>query len=46
VRGFPLTTQQKRDLIAFPDTLTDTDLLRGPRWTNPWLAPHEEDRWR
>ena len=35
VRGFELTTEQRRDLIAFLDTLTDTDLLRDPRFTNP-----------
>jgi len=45
VRGFPLTADQKRDLLAFLETLTDTDLLRDPRFANPWLASHEEDRW-
>ena len=44
MRGFALTADQKRDLIAFLETLTDTDLLRNPRFANPSLASQEEGR--
>ena len=37
VHGFPLTADQKADLIAFLNTLTDEALLHDPRWANPWL---------
>jgi cytochrome c peroxidase len=43
VRGFSLTAEQKRDLIAFLHALTDDTLLHDPRLANPW-APHEEIR--
>jgi len=46
VRGFPITADEQRDLIAFLGTLTDSELLRDPRFANPWLAIREEDRWR
>ena len=42
VRGFAVTADQKRDLIAFLETLTDTDLLRDPRFADPWLSSQEE----
>ncbi len=31
-----LTTQEKRDLVAFLRSLTDSTFLRDPRFTNPW----------
>jgi len=31
-----LTAQQKRDLIAFLQSLTDSTFLRDPRFSNPW----------
>jgi len=37
VKGFTLTAQEKRDLIAFLRSLTDETLLRNPRYSNPWL---------
>lgn len=36
LRPFQLTPQEKADLIAFLNTLTDHELLRDPRWSNPW----------
>jgi cytochrome c peroxidase len=44
VKGFPLTAEQKADLIAFLITLTDNDLLNDTRFANPWTAPHQEAR--
>jgi cytochrome c peroxidase len=31
-----LTPEERRDLLAFLDSLTDTALLRDPRWADPW----------
>ena len=36
VKGFVLTAEQKRDLIAFLQTLTDTKFLEDPEPGNPW----------
>jgi cytochrome c peroxidase len=36
VRGFPLTADQRDDLIAFLRSLTDESLLRDRRFSNPW----------
>jgi cytochrome c peroxidase len=44
VKGFPLTAEQKADLIAFLNALTDNDLLNDTRFANPWTARHEEAR--
>jgi len=33
--GFPLTAQQRKDLLAFLGSLTDADCLRDPRFSNP-----------
>jgi cytochrome c peroxidase len=44
VKGFGLTAEQKADLVAFLKALTDNDLLKDPRFTNPWTADHEEAR--
>lgn len=42
VRGFALTPDQKRDLIAFLHTLTDDEWLRDPTLGNPWTQSREE----
>lgn len=34
--GFPLTVQNKKDLIAFLESLTDRELLTDPRFSDPW----------
>jgi cytochrome c peroxidase len=36
VKGFKLTAQEKRDLIAFLKSLTDEKFLRDPRFSDPW----------
>jgi cytochrome c peroxidase len=38
VRGFWLVPQQRADLIAFLESLTDETLLRDPRFANPWTV--------
>ena len=37
IRGFALTQDQRADLIAFLQSLTDEALLRDPRFGNPWV---------
>lgn len=36
VRPMELSAQEKRDLVAFLRTLTDSTFLRDPRFANPW----------
>jgi cytochrome c peroxidase len=36
VVGFTLTPQEKIDLIAFLESLTDEEFLRNPKFANPW----------
>ncbi len=36
VGGFELTAQDRQDLIAFLQSLTDDAVLRDPRFANPW----------
>jgi cytochrome c peroxidase len=36
IAGFTLSTQDRADLIAFLDTLTDEALLHDSRFANPW----------
>jgi cytochrome c peroxidase len=38
IRGFPLTADQRSDLIAFLKSLTDDALLHDPRFSDPWTA--------
>ena len=38
VRGFWLTPGQRLDLVAFLESLTDDEMLRDPRFANPWAA--------
>src|SRR5258708_6728048 len=44
VRGFVLSRDQRRDLIAFLETLTDDELLHNPSFSNPWTPAHKEAR--
>ena len=39
LRGFALPPDQRRDLLAFFRSLTDDELLRDPRFSNPWPTP-------
>ena len=36
IRGFTLTPEQRSDLLAFLTSLTDKEVLRDSRLTNPW----------
>lgn len=36
IAGIGLTPQNRADLLAFLRSLTDTELLRDPRFSNPW----------
>jgi len=38
LRPFRLTEGEKHDLVEFLKSLTDQDLLRDPRWSDPWAA--------
>lgn len=38
VPGFTLTRAERADLIAFLKALTDEQLLRDPRFANPWIG--------
>ena len=38
IRGFTLTSEQRADLVAFLQSLTDEALLRDPRFSNPWTG--------
>ncbi len=38
IDGFTLTMEQRSDLIAFLESLTDDALLRDPRFADPWPA--------
>ena len=38
VRGFPLSTDQRDDLLAFLNTLTDAALLKDPQFSDPWAV--------
>ncbi len=36
LKPFTLTQEERRDLIAFLESLTDLEALRDPRWSDPW----------
>jgi cytochrome c peroxidase len=36
VGGFELSAQDRQDLIAFLQSLTDEAVLHNPRFANPW----------
>jgi cytochrome c peroxidase len=38
LRPFSMTERDKQDLIEFLKSLTDTEMLHDPRWSNPWRA--------
>jgi cytochrome c peroxidase len=33
---FAITEADRRDLVEFLKSLTDEELLRDPRWSDPW----------
>ena len=38
IRGFKLTAQDRSDLIAFLDSLTDEEIIHDPKFGNPWKS--------
>jgi len=36
VTGFELTEDERADLLAFFDALTDQSVITNPRWSDPW----------
>jgi cytochrome c peroxidase len=40
LRGFTLTAQEKQDLITFLESLTDTEFLTDPRFSDPFASMH------
>jgi cytochrome c peroxidase len=38
IGGFPITTAEKSDLIAFLRSLTDSTFLTTARLSNPWIV--------
>ncbi|NVJ49572.1 MAG: di-heme enzyme [Gammaproteobacteria bacterium] len=38
VKGFEMTEQQRNDLIAFLQTLTDEKFIKNPAFANPWKS--------
>jgi cytochrome c peroxidase len=36
IGGFSLSAADRADLIAFLESLTDTEVLKDPRFANPW----------
>jgi cytochrome c peroxidase len=36
IHGFPLPPQERADLIAFLDSLTDQEVCHDPKFANPW----------
>ena len=36
ITGFTLTSDERDDLLAFLDSLTDQSFLTDPRFANPW----------
>ncbi|WP_224245506.1 methanobactin export MATE transporter MbnM [Hyalangium gracile] len=39
VRGFTLTQEERADLLAFLEALTDTEFLSDPRFSDPFAKP-------
>lgn len=39
MRGFKLTEQERKDVIAFLESLTDEEFLTNPAFADPWLEP-------
>jgi cytochrome c peroxidase len=39
IAGFELTAQQRSDVMAFFEALTDQDFLTNPKWSDPWASP-------
>lgn len=46
INGFMLTNEQRADLIAFLESLTDEALLQDPRFSDPWPFERRAERLR
>jgi cytochrome c peroxidase len=44
ITGFPITPQEKADLVAFLRSLTDSSFITDRRFSNPWRQPSEAGR--
>jgi cytochrome c peroxidase len=44
LKPFRFIESEKDDLIEFLNSLTDKDLLKDPRWSDPWPAPAASQR--
>jgi cytochrome c peroxidase len=44
LKTFHLTDSEKRDLVEFLRSLTDEELLRDPRWSDPWRLRNQDAR--
>jgi cytochrome c peroxidase len=40
--GFTLTDEERADLLAFLESLTDESFLTDPRFSNPWPPPDDD----
>jgi cytochrome c peroxidase len=38
IKGFPISGGEKRALVAFLESLTDTAFLEDPRFSDPWKS--------
>lgn len=41
IAGFELTDQERADMLAFLEALTDVELTTDPRWSDPWAGEAE-----
>ena len=44
VGGFPMTKEDRSNLLAFLQSLTDTEILTDPRFGNPWLSKKQSQK--
>ena len=44
IRGFTLSPGQRADLLAFLNSLTDEELLKDPRFSDPWSRPADAEK--
>jgi cytochrome c peroxidase len=40
IRGFKLSPEERADLIAFLESLTDEEVIHDEKFGNPWKTPH------
>ena len=43
MRGFAISEEESRDLIAFLESLTDPAFLADPRFADPWKSDGRDD---